>query len=508
MTGTLLAGFAVAGTALLLRLGDGTNSAPWPLWHRPGWQFAWIASTALLGLATAVSAITAIGRWAATLPTLVLMTAPAFAAWQAAPTTPRVAALALLSLAPAAGLAAVGIEGSDRRRFAVIALLSGGTGLALLATWEPLADRDCTLICGSSSLVLVQIRHARDTFGGIALLIGVLVAGSIAAAALHHSLARRRRGDRSEPSALINRLTIVGSASTAVGFPLLLVIGPNDDGGVLPATAGPALLGLAILGRIALVLRRRRRVERLIAGLDAGADPDVLASGLRTALGSSIRVAFRRTNGELIDAGGLPTTPAGSDPNDSGGEGLWMLLGAGPAIRLTGDDTVDASDLPDRLSPTASLLLTNAALTAELRAEFRDLRAAQRRSLAAADAARARSGRDLHDGVQHLLLGAVIELGLASDTLRASNHLPAARLALERARAPTQAALADLRRIAHGLYPATLDEVGLVEALHEAADEAGVTLVVQGDPPARFPAELEMTLFGWSFRSFRNKRIT
>jgi hypothetical protein len=50
--------------------------------------------------------------------------------------------------------------------------------------------------------------------------------------------------------------------------------------------------------------------------------------------------------------------------------------------------------------------------------------------------------------------------------------------------------------------------VGLVEALHEAADEAGVTLVVQGDPPARFPAELEMTLFGWSFRSFRNKRIT
>ena len=98
---------------------------------------------------------------------------------------------------------------------------------------------------------------------------------------------------------------------------------------------------------------------------------------------------------------------------------------------------------------------------AEARAE--ELRAARRRVIEAADAARARLERDLHDGAQQEFVSAVMTLRLA-ERLMATDP--------ERARALRESSieladdgLAELRRLAAGIHPGALTDGGLGKAI-------------------------------------------
>jgi hypothetical protein len=81
--------------------------------------------------------------------------------------------------------------------------------------------------------------------------------------------------------------------------------------------------------------------------------------------------------------------------------------------------------------------------------------------VATGDAERRRLERDLHDGAQQRLVSVAISLGLAA---RAGDE------ELAWAQGELTAAVAELRELAHGIYPAVLGEEGLAAALETLAE--------------------------------------
>jgi signal transduction histidine kinase len=90
--------------------------------------------------------------------------------------------------------------------------------------------------------------------------------------------------------------------------------------------------------------------------------------------------------------------------------------------------------------------------------------------IAAADEARRRLERDLHDGAQQRFVFASLRLAEAVALARGT---PAEPLVAE-ARAHVQQGLAELRELAHGLHPAVLNQRGLAAALESLAARAPV----------------------------------
>ena len=110
--------------------------------------------------------------------------------------------------------------------------------------------------------------------------------------------------------------------------------------------------------------------------------------------------------------------------------------------------------------------------------------------VAAGDAERHRLERDLHDGAQQRLVG----LSLGSASLRSARLTAAHALGRStRPQAELDAALASLREVGHGLFPALLAEEGLAAALEALTEEAPVEIEIGAlpaerlDPPSRRP---------------------
>jgi PAS domain S-box-containing protein len=120
-----------------------------------------------------------------------------------------------------------------------------------------------------------------------------------------------------------------------------------------------------------------------------------------------------------------------------------------------------------------------------------ELRASRARIVAAADEARRRLERDLHDGAQSRLLAVGIELKVIEAQLRRDPELAAQRLAV--ARAELQRATAELRELARGIHPAVLTELGLVPALRTLVRRGPLPVELDYDGEARLPAAVEAT---------------
>jgi signal transduction histidine kinase len=95
--------------------------------------------------------------------------------------------------------------------------------------------------------------------------------------------------------------------------------------------------------------------------------------------------------------------------------------------------------------------------------------------VAAADEARRRLERDLHDGAQQRFVFASLCLAQAVAVTRGT---PAEALVAE-ARAHVQQGLVELRELAHGLHPAVLSRHGLATALRGIAARAPVPVELQ-----------------------------
>jgi signal transduction histidine kinase len=127
--------------------------------------------------------------------------------------------------------------------------------------------------------------------------------------------------------------------------------------------------------------------------------------------------------------------------------------------------------------------------TQRLRARTAHLQASRARGVDAAEAERRRIERDLHDGAQQQLLAVAMDLGRARAKLETD---PAgAQELIQNAHAGAKDAIAELRNLARGIYPAILTDRGLDAAISAVAARADVPVAVEVDLPTRPPAAVE-----------------
>jgi PAS domain S-box-containing protein len=122
-----------------------------------------------------------------------------------------------------------------------------------------------------------------------------------------------------------------------------------------------------------------------------------------------------------------------------------------------------------------------------------ELRASRARIVEAADAARRRLERDLHDGAQQRL----VELGLDLRMARArlGDEPAEAGELIDIALEDLQEATRELRELARGIHPAALTEGGLRPALEALVARSTLPVRLRGCPDARFPAAVEATAY-------------
>ena len=247
------------------------------------------------------------------------------------------------------------------------------------------------------------------------------------------------------------------------------------------------LLGL-LRGRL-----DRSGVGRLVVDLGVGpALPAHLRSVVARALHDpSADIAYRvpGTDG-YVDAAGRAVDVT---PHD--GRAVTHLERDGEPVAVLLHDPVltEEPDLVEAVAAGAGLAVENERLHAEVREQLAEVRASRTRLVEAADAARRRVERDLHDGAQQRLVAVGLALRLARSRLTSPpDELDAL---LVEAGEELSAALAELRELARGIYPALLTDAGLGPALASLAERAPVPVVLEGVPSQRNPEPVEQTCY-------------
>ena len=121
-----------------------------------------------------------------------------------------------------------------------------------------------------------------------------------------------------------------------------------------------------------------------------------------------------------------------------------------------------------------------------------ELEASRARIVEAADTARRRIERDLHDGAQQRLVVAAMLLSSAENALARDGDATAA---LQSARSELDAGLVELRELARGIHPAVLTERGLGAAVQGLVDRCTVQVELDDALGERLPAPVETALY-------------
>jgi signal transduction histidine kinase len=280
---------------------------------------------------------------------------------------------------------------------------------------------------------------------------------------------------------LASRAVVYGLLTAAVAGVYLAAVAvagvPFDPNGGLSvpvlATVLAATALLPVRGRL------QRRVDRVFSGdrgapyaamarlgrqvEDAAATEPVLGS-VAAVVAGSLRLPYvaveLRVGEEWVPAAACGRPPAGPDeaacfPLTFQREMVGRLI-AGPreaGEKLTPDDERLLGNLARQVAPAAHAVALRQALDAS-----------QARLATAREEERRRLRRDLHDGLGPAVAG--LTLGLDAARSMAGGH-PELEELLTRLKAETRHALDDIRRIAYGLCPPALDQLGLEGALRE-----------------------------------------
>ncbi|WP_314139004.1 histidine kinase [uncultured Plantibacter sp.] len=155
---------------------------------------------------------------------------------------------------------------------------------------------------------------------------------------------------------------------------------------------------------------------------------------------------------------------------------------------------LDNPQLLRSVSASLRIMIDNERLTAELRHSLREVSRSRLRIVQAADEARRRAERDLHDGSQQQLFSVALRLRMASDAARADGQLVLAD-GLETTIDQLASAIKELRELARGLHPALLAEGGLVPAIAELGRRCTVVTKVTVELRERPRQLIEATVY-------------
>jgi signal transduction histidine kinase len=205
-------------------------------------------------------------------------------------------------------------------------------------------------------------------------------------------------------------------------------------------------------------LRRSGRPERVdeYAGVRGELVKRLHAVGIKSAVGAPVKVAGRIWGGIIASSGRPHAFPEGAE------------------IRLA----------------EFAELVTAALANVDAREQ---LAASRARIVEAGYEERRRLGRDLHDGAQQELVGAVMSLKLAQ---RRWGQAPDEALDLvEEALEHMQSGIRDLRELAAGIHPSVLTDRGLGAALEGLATRSAVPVQIGQVPQGRLPAPVETSAY-------------
>ena len=236
-------------------------------------------------------------------------------------------------------------------------------------------------------------------------------------------------------------------------------------------------------------------VERLATDLGAAPPPGTLALVLGRATGDpTIEVVYPIADGERhVDASGRTVEP----PNARPGRAVTPVVRGGgqPVAYIVHDPaSLDAGQMQREVGAAARMAIENERLQAEMLAQLADLQASRVRLVQASDAERRRLERDLHDGAQQRLLALGYDLRLAVAAAEPDGDPRVAQL-LGAAQEETGRAIAALRDLAHGIYPAILTDAGIGPALLSLADTSPVAVEVTIGTDERFADAVERTAY-------------
>ncbi len=268
--------------------------------------------------------------------------------------------------------------------------------------------------------------------------------------------------------------------------------GPEDNALFLVRCAALALVAAGVAWGFVRGRRTRAAVAEVVARLGDAPAPGALRDELARLLRDPTitLVYWLPERAEYVDADGRPTTL----PRPGDGRAVTEVRRGGERIAaLVHDASVHQEQgLADSLAATLRLAVEHERLRASVEAQLAELRASRARIVAVGDAERRRLERDLHDGAQQALLS----LGLALQLAHAPpGPGPEADELVAEARQELDAALADLRELAHGIHPAVLTEEGLAAALATLAERSPVPLIVGRLPAERLPEPIEVTSY-------------
>jgi signal transduction histidine kinase len=287
----------------------------------------------------------------------------------------------------------------------------------------------------------------------------------------------------------VDELLIRGAVYSA--FAVILVAALGIVSGLAGWLLGRQSVGLAVAVTVVVLLAclpLRRRAERRVAGwlfpnreqmlrslellqadMRAGVrPPEALEETLQDAANDpALRVGYRLPgHAEYVDQHGRPVIPIGPTLDiEMAGDRIAVVVSSRPVLGWS-------AEIVSRVGFLSELVR----LRLETAQALQAAEASRRRLVAAHDEERHRLERDLHDGAQQRL----VALGMT--LRRVERRLPeqdgALAQVLDGSVRELQAAVSELRQIAHGLRPSSLDD-GLSAALDSLRTRLGVPLHIE-----------------------------
>ena len=448
----------VATALLLLYFPDG---------RLPGRRWRWVPVAAVIAaLVTQVYGAVDVTPFRPPLQDLERPFAPA-PLWLEALALAAFVALLVIMLASAVSLV-VRYRRSDRVRRAQIKWLAmGGLGVAFYP-----------FVCGMEILAWGSPQWASAAVG-ISGLVGIPVGTSIAT--LRHDLYDVDKAlSRTVAWGLVT-VTLIG-VYTASLIAAGVLLGRESAAAAAAATALAALTLSPLRQRLQLAIDRRLYPQRgtVLAALDrlyrdAGAgrvQPEALQTVLRTALrDEELLVGFRMPGaaGYVDPRGAALAVRDHAVPVELSGEPIGVLIPG---------STSASRELLREVADRSTTMIEVVRLRLELAQALREVEASRARLVQIGFEERRRLERDLHDGAQQRL----VSLGMALRV--AQRHVDDGTVDLhalfDESVAELGTAVAELRQIAHGLRPSSLDD-GLQAAVARLVQAVPVTVEMEFD---------------------------
>jgi signal transduction histidine kinase len=191
----------------------------------------------------------------------------------------------------------------------------------------------------------------------------------------------------------------------------------------------------------------------------------------------------------FVDEAGRPV-----DLPDPGSGRAWTAVERN-GVRVAAivhDAALDTGpELVQAAAAAAALALDNERLKADLRARVEELRVSRVRIVEAADAARRRLERDLHDGAQQQLVSLALDLRLLKSRVRDTDAEPLVDGLAEK----LAVALGELRELARGIHPAILTDRGLGPAIEALASRVPVPVESEVEVQERLSGPIEAAAY-------------